>query len=138
MYKQILVPVDYSNKDLWRRALPIAIEEAKLHGAKLTAVTVVPELIPLPNLPADYGAGTKKHVREMVETVISESGAEISLKVRQGSVYREILKEAEDVGADLIIIAVDKRRLADYLLGTNAAQIVRHANCSALVVRVPD
>ena len=136
MYKRILVPIDYGNKDLWRRALMVAIAEAKLHEATLTAVTVVPELIALPNLPDDYGVGTKKHVREVVEGLILESGEKIPLSVREGKVYREILKEAEHVGADLIIIALDKRRLADYLLGTNAAQIVRHAKCSVLVTRL--
>ncbi len=138
MYNKILVPIDYTKKELWRRALPVAIEEAKLHGAQITAVAVVPELIALPNLPSDYGAGTKKHVREMVEGLIKDLGADIPVSVRQGSIYREILKEAKDSGADLIIIATDRRHLSDFLLGTNAMQVVRHADCSVHVVRVPD
>ncbi|MEM7223096.1 MAG: universal stress protein [Pseudomonadota bacterium] len=138
MYKKILVPIDYSNKDLWKRALPVAIEEAKLHGAQITAVTVVPELIALPNLPAGYGSGTKKHVREVVEELVKSTGADIPVSVREGSIYREILKEAKDAGADCIIIATDRHHLSDFLLGTNAMQVVRHADCSVQVVRVPD
>ena len=82
MYKQILVPIDYSNKDFWRRALPLAVEEAKLHGAKLSAGTGGPELIALPNLPADYGTGAKQHARDTVAESIKEVGAEIALSVR--------------------------------------------------------
>ena len=55
--------------------------------------------------------------------------------MRQGTIYSEILKVAEDCSADLIIMASHRPELKDYMLGPNASRVVRHANCSVLVVR---
>ena len=55
--------------------------------------------------------------------------------VRHGTIYKEILDAAADLDVDLIIIGAHRPSLKDYLLGTNAARVVRHANCSVLVMR---
>lgn len=39
------------------------------------------------------------------------------------------------LGADLIVMASQRPELKDYLLGPNAARVVRHAEQSVLVVR---
>ncbi|MGI9385465.1 MAG: universal stress protein [Methyloligellaceae bacterium] len=135
MYKKILISIDYAEESSWRKALPLAVEEARLHQAELSAVTVVPEVVKLPNLPEGYGEGAAEHVRETVQALFKDQGYDISLNVRQGSVYREILKEAHAINADLIIIASAKGDFPDYPLGPNAARVVRHANCSVQVVR---
>ncbi len=61
--------------------------------------------------------------------------AHISVNVRIGSVYDEALVEAENWGADLIVICSRRPRVSTYLMGSNAANIVRHAKCSVHVVR---
>ena len=61
--------------------------------------------------------------------------AAISTVVRIGAVYPELLSEAEEWGADLIIVGAHKRSMATYLLGSSAAAIVRHAACTVMVVR---
>ena len=135
MYKRILIPIDYADEASWRTALPLAVDEARLHGAELSAISVVPEVVRLPNLPENYGAGAADHVRQKVEGVIKEQGHDVPVTVREGSVYREILKEAQAIGADLIMMASPKGDFPDYLLGPNAARVVRHANCSVQIVR---
>jgi nucleotide-binding universal stress UspA family protein len=55
--------------------------------------------------------------------------------VAQGSIYRKILRMAEKIGADLIVMPAHRLKLQDYLLGTNTAKVVRHAQSSVLVVR---
>ena len=135
MYKQILLAVDYDDEGSWRKALPLAVKEAEIHGAALTAVTVIPDVIKLPNLPANYGDGAAAHVKATVEAMLAGQGADIPVAVRQGSIYHEILVEAHAQGADLIILASSKGDFPDYLLGPNAARVVRHANCSVLIVR---
>jgi hypothetical protein len=50
-------------------------------------------------------------------------------------VYHEVLAEADAWGADLIIVGSHSPSMGTYLLGSNAQKIVRHANCSVLVVR---
>jgi len=52
-----------------------------------------------------------------------------------GSPKDQILKLAEMIDADLIIIASHKPDISTYLLGSNAAAVVRHAKCPVLVVR---
>ncbi|MCC2654076.1 MAG: universal stress protein UspA, partial [Microvirga sp.] len=47
----------------------------------------------------------------------------------------EVLDEAEQTGADLVVVGSHRPTMATYLLGSNASTIVRHAKCSVLVVR---
>ena len=55
--------------------------------------------------------------------------------VANGTVYEEILKAAKETKCDFIVMASHRPELKDYLLGPNAARVVRHANCSVLVIR---
>ena len=48
---------------------------------------------------------------------------------------RVILATAKKVRADLIVMAAHRPEFRDYLLGPNAYRVVRHAECSVLVVR---
>ena len=51
------------------------------------------------------------------------------------SIYAEILGVAEKAEVDLVVIGSHRPAMKDYLLGTNAARVVRHARCSVLVAR---
>ena len=51
------------------------------------------------------------------------------------SIYAEILEVAEEAKADLVVVGSHRPAVKDYLLGTNAARIVRHARCSVLAAR---
>ncbi|HEU4541604.1 MAG TPA: universal stress protein, partial [Jiangellaceae bacterium] len=55
--------------------------------------------------------------------------------VAEGRIYREILDAADTTKADLIVMGSHRPELKDYLLGPNAAKVMRHADCSVLVVR---
>jgi nucleotide-binding universal stress UspA family protein len=55
--------------------------------------------------------------------------------VAQGTIYHEIIQAAEQVDADLIVMASHRPELEDYLIGPNATRVVRHCNRSVLVVR---
>lgn len=59
-------------------------------------------------------------------------------KVRQGDPKREIVAEAEEWGADLILLGSQGRTGIDrFLLGSVAEYVVRHAPCSVEVTRIP-
>ncbi|MGQ7113147.1 universal stress protein, partial [Escherichia sp. TWPC-MK] len=45
------------------------------------------------------------------------------------------LEMAKKIPAHMIIIASHRPDITTYLLGSNAAAVVRHAECSVLVVR---
>ncbi len=40
--------------------------------------------------------------------------------------------------ADLIVVGSHRPNWSTYLIGSNAANIVRHAQCSVLVMRLPN
>lgn len=48
---------------------------------------------------------------------------------------RALVDYAKDNGADCIIIGSHKPGLSDYFLGSTAARVVRHADCSVHVLR---
>jgi nucleotide-binding universal stress UspA family protein len=55
--------------------------------------------------------------------------------VAEGTIYQEILTAAQIIQADLIVMGSHHLELKDYLLGPNAAKVMRHAACSVMVVR---
>jgi nucleotide-binding universal stress UspA family protein len=57
------------------------------------------------------------------------------VEVRVGSPWDAICQEAKTVGADLIVIGSHGYSGFDRIIGTTAAKVVNHAECSVLVVR---
>lgn len=136
MVRKILLPLDHTDPRSWKKGLPVALEQARFHGAELHAISVIPDIVRLPNLPANYGAGAKDHVAGILRKVLDENGApEVPLIVEQGSVYREVLKHAQQDGFDMIVLASAMGPAPYYEIGPHLAQIVRYAHCSVLVVR---
>ena len=60
---------------------------------------------------------------------------EVDIVVRYGSPSPVILDEAEERDIDLIIIASHHPGIKDYLMGSTASRVVRHADCSVLINR---
>jgi nucleotide-binding universal stress UspA family protein len=141
MYKSILLAIDLNDPSSWEKALQIAVEQAEAGGGKFHVVTVVPDFgmaIVGSFFPRDYEKkaleGTDKALDKFVKENVPEE-IEVAHSVGHGTIYKEILATAERVGADLIVMASHRPEQSDYLLGPNAARVVRHANCSVLVVR---
>lgn len=139
MTKKILVPIDVSHEQAGGAALSLANDMAKLKGAKLVLLNVV-ERVPAfveSQLPEGYAeaavSAASEKLTEFAGSLDLEAAPEIV--VRRGHPSTEILEYAEAIGADLIVIASHEPELADYLLGSVAARVVRHASCSVLVVR---
>ncbi|WP_193171316.1 universal stress protein [Nisaea nitritireducens] len=141
MYKHILLTVDLDDKDSWSKALPLAISNAETHGATLSVMTVVPDFgmsLVGQYFPKDHTEKVMKEANKRLHALVAErvpEGMQVQHIVRQGTVYEMVLLTAKEIEADLIIIASHRPALKDYLLGPNAARVVRHANCSVLVVR---
>lgn len=136
MATKILLPIDHTDDRSWKKALPLALEQAKFYGAELHAVAVVPEIIQLPNLPAGYGSGAKDFVRGKIEAVLAANNAtNVPVHIEEGSVYREILKLAHKESVDLIVIASSRGEFPNFEIGPNLARVVRNAHCTVTVVR---
>ncbi len=143
MMKNIVAFADLDDEISCRMVLPAAIDYAKHKGARLHVLTVVPDgmfkmTIVAQLIPQDYERKLLDDAKQRLAALVEEYGTEdvtVELNVRHGSVYREALRFAKDVEADLIVVGAHRPDLTDYLLGPNAGEIVRHANCSVLVVR---
>jgi nucleotide-binding universal stress UspA family protein len=89
-------------------------------------------------VPADFDTQQRQASEEALVIVARESGIaaqRISSVVRQGGIYHEILEEAAEIHADLIVMTSHRPAMRTYFLGSNAGHVVRYAKCSVLVVR---
>lgn len=73
-------------------------------------------------------------LKEFVKTHIPQD-IKTQRIVGEGTVYEVILNMAAKINADMIVVSSGRDDLKDFLLGPNAARVVRHANCSVTVVR---
>ena len=140
MFKSILLSVDLNEPGSWARALPAALEAAKATGGQLHVITVAPDVNTqvAPFFDTDVNEQLlKKATEELNAWVKKNVPAGVSVKpiVAQGTIYREIQTAAEKIGADLVVMAAHKPGIRDYLLGANAAHVVRHFPRSVLIVR---
>jgi nucleotide-binding universal stress UspA family protein len=141
MYKDILVTIDLDHDSSWKKALPAAIREAKNDGARLHILTVVPT-VGMSMVGQFFPKGYEKKVlaayNERLHEFVAEhvpTDVKVQHIVGQGTVYEVILQIAKKTNCDLIVMGAHRPELKDYLLGPNAARVVRHATCSVLVVR---
>ena len=142
MYKNILVPIDLSDGGSSARALPVALAFARAFGARIHATTVVRDIDAI--WTSQYSLMNYESMIAQAATDLAGIVAEnvpddlvVESRVGHGSVYGEILRIAGEIDADLIVLMSHRPEMKDYLIGTNAARVVRHARCSVLVVREP-
>jgi len=139
----IILPLDLDEESSWRKTLPIAIDYARRSGGKLHVLTVVPDehfkmMIVAQLIPEDYEQKIVGDAKKRLSALLEQhapTDLPITQVVRRGVIYKEILRYARDADADLVIMAAHRPEMGDFLLGSNAAQIVRHAHCSVWIVR---
>ena len=136
MFKTILLPVDVAHLDEGRKTLEFALAIMSPD----TAIILLYIMEDIPNwtdldLPANFKEDSMQTAREALETIAVTTDKEIQVEVRTGHAYSTILKQAEALNADLIILASHKPGLKEYFIGSNTTKVVSHANCSVVVVR---
>lgn len=141
MFKTVLLAVDLTSESSWRKALPVALAQCEAFGAKLHIVNVVPDVADLmvsQYFPSGFEgkliAGAEQEMAAFVETHVPAT-ISVATEVAHGTIYEEIIQAADRVEADLIVMAAHRPELSDYLLGPNAARVIRHCSRSVLVVR---
>lgn len=141
IYKHILYPLDISDKSSHAKEIAVLRDMRKHFGSKLSIITVLP----------DYGASiVAQYFSKVAEDTLKKDALkalklfakehfsnpeDINLIVEQGGIYERIIAAAESVKADVIVMTAHRPGLQDYLLGPNAAKVVRHSEISVLVIR---
>ena len=140
-YSKILLPIELDEPASWERALPVALNMARTHGAHLDVLTVIPDVgMPVVGsfFPADFEKKARKKAEEAMQAWLKENvpdDIEAEAWVSMGTIYDKILKVAKRLNSDLIVMASHRPKMQDYLLGPNAARVVRHAPIDVFIVR---
>jgi nucleotide-binding universal stress UspA family protein len=139
-YNSVLVPVDIAEPDTARPAIARAVDLAHAsHGTiRLIYVRSILPVTYMEFVPPDFDAEQQREAEQKLAEIaagIPLPTERVSAVVTMGSVYNDVLQEAEKSAADLIVVGSHRPSMATYLIGSNAARIVRHAKCSVLVVR---
>lgn len=142
MFNRILVAVDLAEPELSLPAISQVAELAKASGAHVRLVHVRPYGMgaSLEYLPENFFETEEKKALAGLRALAEPMGLPdnlVSVASPIGSVYHHILAGATEFNADLIVVGSHRPGMSTYLIGSNAARIVRHANSSVLVVRQP-
>ena len=127
----ILHPTDFSERS--GHALQLACSLARDHGARLIVLHVMP--VPL--------VQEKRLYREEMASELNWLGASdaqvrVEHRLEEGDAATEILRVAQEMGCDLIVLGTHGRTgLGRLLMGSVAEQVLRTATCPVLTVRAP-
>lgn len=140
MFRKILVPIDLTESEMTKKGIDAGVALAKIAdaGMRLLYVQFLMPSSYADFVPTNFGDQLRLAAEQQITDVADQTDypqERISTAVRFGSVYHEVLAEADDWGADLIVLCSHRPSMATYLLGSNAQSIVRHAKHSVLVVR---
>jgi len=139
----VLFPTDFS--DLSVAALPLAMDLAAKYGAKLHCLYVVEE----PQIYSSLEMGsvaipTSGELKESAQTRMEKFSQELladsphgrSSKVVVGHAATEVVNYANEIGADMIIMATHGYSgVKHVMLGSTTEDVLRHSSCPVLSVR---
>lgn len=142
MFKTVLLPIDLSSPISWEKALPAALRLcAPEDGGVLHVLTVVPDF-GMSVVGSYFGEGFEKKAMQKVGAELNDwverhvpGEVEVHPHVTHGRIYDQIIMAANRLEVDAIVVGSHRPELSDYLLGPNAARVVRHARQSVFVVR---
>jgi nucleotide-binding universal stress UspA family protein len=136
--RTILVPIDLSDESY--RALEFALPLAQRFGATVHVVHVYEGARQLSSIATAPGLFSDGEIARRVSKEARRRGGGAphprNCHVRSGKPFREVVAAAEELKADLIVIATHGHGgLKHLMLGSTAEKTVRYARCPVLVVR---
>jgi nucleotide-binding universal stress UspA family protein len=136
MYKNILIPIDVAHSEKAEEMIATAekLSDADTNLILLTVVYNLPAYTPV-DLTSDYFEIAKTEAKAALSKISGNTDLKTSVEVQVGDAHNNILETAKAKEADLIIIGSHKPGFSDYLLGSTASRVVRHAQCPVMVLR---
>jgi len=143
VFTNILCPVDFSKDS--ERALACALALARAAAGHLTLVTVVDPLLNAGAEAAGAAETLHQQTQQELQSLLERSAAAGPLPgvpavaVRVGNAAREILTQAEESNADVIVMGMRGLGGAQkFLLGSTSQHVLERAAIPVLVVPPPD
>lgn len=144
-FKNILCPTDFS--DSARYALQVAEEMAGQFHARLHLLHVIFDvnvysgaasaMTWYPSMYVDLERIAQDELK-MLRASISKT-KDVSEKIARGTESEQILQYARSHSCDLIVMGTHGRTgIERLILGSTTEQVVRHASCPVLTVRLPN
>ena len=137
-YRRVLVPISGAES---ARAVEIACSLAAEHGAELIAVFVV-EISPLLPLDArmEQDEAAARTALHQAEAIADSFGLRLrARKVRAREAGPAIVELAEELGAEIVVIAAARRRRAygRFPFGGTVRHVLAKAPCPVLIASPP-
>ena len=140
-YSKLLVAIDFSDADtqVLERARQMAVQHQAgitlLHVVEYMPMAYVDEIPPLESVEFSKALeeGALKNLRDLQEKL---QPVETEVQVATGMAKHEVVRVAEEIGADLIVIGSHGRHGIQLLLGSTANGVLHLAKCDVLAVRV--
>jgi len=145
--KKILCAVDFSDTSVHAARLAADLAATCSAGLELLFVAEpsayeLPEGVSVPEFSSrrveqDFRRHVEQRLADLAAS-LSHGGTQADISLRSGLPYREIVKRAEEIGADLIVLGSHGRSgFVHRLLGSVAEKVIRIAPCPVLTVRHP-
>ena len=141
LLKRILIPTDGSDPSI--RAAEFAIELAKHFESEIVAIYVIDRVILEEVSKIHERHGLEEEIRRKAERCLNyivKSAEKKGLKARsilvEGQPHDQIVRHAESLKADMIIMGSKGRRgMNRILIGSVAERVIEYAPCPVLVIR---
>jgi universal stress protein F len=136
MYQTIIVPVAMDQLERGEAILTRA-RHLRAEGGRIVLLNVVEDFqgYLAIDFPVELIEQEQDQARLKLEALRNRLGISADIEVRYGGAAREIIKAAEELSADLVIVASHRPGIANYLIGATADRVVRHCPVSVLVDR---
>ena len=146
MFKNILIPTDGSEQS--QEAVRKGVDLAKLHGARVTGIHVIPDYHLLIAYEGAFDPVTEERIEEeakaradtylaYIRETASAAGVQCSTVCETSDhPYDAILRTCDSTACDLILMTSHGRKgLAAVLLGSETRKVLTHSKVPVLIVR---
>ncbi|MDK3018526.1 universal stress protein [Pseudodonghicola flavimaris] len=137
MFSKIMIPVDLAHLPSLRRALDVAADLAAHYGATLIYAAVTADTPgALGHTPAEFAKRLESFAASEADAhgIATEALALTSNDPRI-DLDRTLIRAADEISADLVVMASHIPNLTDYIWPSNGGTIAAHAKISVMIVR---
>lgn len=137
MLKSILVPIELAHTQALESAVLTAGNLARSNNASLTLIGVTGSA---PNEAAINPQEFEEKLSAYADDVASRLGISVATRALvdndvPADLGNVLIREAEDMGVDLIVMASHVPGFIEHIFSSNAGYVASHAKCSVYVVR---